>query len=159
MAKTQFNFKNLFKKIKPEYVIAVVAVIIVVVLFASSFKSGDERVSSVDEYVTMLENKLSKRLSELDGAGKVSVIISVKRGLTTEIATAKKYQSGGTEAEESPILVAGKPVVLGEIYPEICGVIILAKGADDVKVRLSLLMAAQTFLDVQSDKIQVLLMR
>ncbi len=107
----------------------------------------------------MLENKLSARLSELDGAGKVSVIISVKRGLTTEVATEKKYDSGDKILEESPVLIAGKPLVLGEIYPEICGVIILAKGASDVKVKLSLLMATQTFLDIESDKIQVLSMR
>ena len=90
MAKIDFKLKNVFKKIKPEYIIVIVAIVIVAVLFLSSFKTTEKQTSSVDEYVSMLENKLSARLSELDGAGKVSVIISVKRGLTTEVATEKK---------------------------------------------------------------------
>ncbi len=159
MAKIDFKLKNVFKKIKPEYIILIVAIVIIAVLFLSSFKTTEKQTSSVDEYVSMLENKLSARLSELDGAGKVRVIISVKRGLTTEVATEKKYDSGDKILEESPVLIAGKPLVLGEIYPEICGVIILAKGASDIKVKLSLLMATQTFLDIESDKIQVLSMR
>ena len=44
-------------------------------------------------------------------------------------------------------------------YPEIVGVIILTKGADDAKVRIALISATQTFLNVTSDKIEILLMK
>ncbi len=155
------KIKLSLKKIKPEYLIIVCAVVVVMILFFSSFaKNERESDYGVNEYVTMLETKLSNRLSELDGAGKVKVIISVKSGLKSEIATEKQVSGiGGEKTTETPVLVSGKPLVLGEIYPEICGVIIMAKGASDVKVKLSLITAAQTFLDVTSDKIQVLPMK
>jgi len=156
------SFKGIFKKIKPEYLIMISAAIIVLVLFFSTAFSSKKtsESSDVNDYVQMLETKLSDRLSELDGAGKVKVIISVKSGMKNEIATERQVSGiGGEKTTETPVLISGKPLILGEIYPEICGVIIMAKGAADIKVKLSLITAAQTFLDVDSSKIQVLPMR
>ncbi len=154
------SLKDLFRKVKPEYLMIAAAVIIVLILFGSSFvKTQTEKDYDVNDYVDMLETKLSDRLSELDGAGRVKVIISVKSGMRSEIATEKQVGGIGDRTTETPVLISGKPLILGEIYPEICGVIIMAKGAENVKVRLSLITAAQTFLDVSSDKIQVLPMR
>lgn len=154
------SLKDLFRKVKPEYLMIAAAVIIVLILFGSSFvKTQTEKDYDVNDYVDMLETKLSDRLSELDGAGRVKVIISVKSGMRSEIATEKQVGGIGDQTTETPVLISGKPLILGEIYPEICGVIIMAKGAENVKVRLSLITAAQTFLDVSSDKIQVLPMR
>lgn len=150
------------KKIKLEYLIIIIATVAVLVIVFSSFsRESDVELQSVDNYVDMLENKLSQKLSQIDGAGKVTVLISVKRGLTTEIATEKKVVSdeNGITTEEAPILVSGKPIVLSEIYPEIVGVIVIAKGASDLKVKMCLLVATQTFLDVTSDKIEILTMR
>ena len=154
------SIKELFGKIKPEYLMIAAAMIIVLILFCSSFvKTKTEKEYDVNDYVTMLETKLSDRLSELDGAGKVKVIISVRSGMRSEIATEKQVNGIGERTTETPVIISGKPLVLGEVYPEICGVIIMAKGAENIKVRLSLTTAAQTFLDVSSDKIQVLPMR
>ena len=48
--------------------------------------------------------------------------------------------------------------MLSEIYPEISGVVILAKGANDIKVRVALMCATQTFLALESEKIEILTM-
>jgi stage III sporulation protein AG len=45
--------------------------------------------------------------------------------------------------------------VLKENNPEIKGVIVVAEGADDIEVRLNLLSAVQTILDVSPDKVNV----
>ena len=81
--------------------------------------------------------------------------------LNTTVRTEKKVttENGEIITEEYPVLVSGKPIVLSEIYPEICGVIIIAKGASDIKVKVALMCAAQTFLDIESDKIEILTMR
>lgn len=154
------SLKEVLKKIKPEYIIIVAASLIVLTIFCSTFiNSETSKEYDVNDYVSMLENKLSARLSELEGAGKVKVIISVKSGLRNELATEKQVGGIGGSTTETPVLISGKPLVLGEIYPEICGVIIMAKGAQNIKVKLSLVTAAQTFLAVSSDKIQVLPMK
>ncbi len=165
MNKTKSDYKAFLKKIKPEYLVIVLVCIVALCMLFSSLSDKTAQTSSesssVYEYVEMLENKLSAKLSDINGAGKVSVIISVKQGMTTQIATDKTVIGSGEnrKEEETPLIVSGKPVVLTEKYPEICGVIIIAKGANNIKVRLSLMDAAQTFLDVSSEKIKVLTMK
>lgn len=160
-AKFDFSggLKSALKKIKIEYVLIAVAAIAVIALFASNFspdtkKSSSESVSA-EEYVSMLENKLSAQLSKIEGAGKVSVIVSVKRGITNELATKADSSSGGG----SPVTVNGKPVILGEIYPEVCGVVVVAQGGNKLKVKMALLNATMVFLDVEADKIEILAMK
>lgn len=160
----KFNFeflKEKYKKIKFEYVIILIALIFIFILFLSSNNSSKVvNQKEIEDYVMSLEEKLSTQLSKIEGAGKVSVIISVKEGLTTQIAVEKVVttDSNGSKTEETPVLVSGKPIILTEIYPEISGVVIIAKGADDLKVKIALLSATQTYLDITSDKIEILTM-
>ena len=149
-----------FKKIKPEYLvlvaIAIVAVIVFINVGGGSGKSADTS-TSVDEYVKTLENKLKNCLSEVKGAGKVDVIISVGSSMQTVLAT--QTTTSGNDLTESPIVVGGKPVVLKEAYPEITGVVIVAEGAGNLTVKVDLLNACQTFLSVTEDKIRILSMK
>lgn len=156
------DLKSKLKKIKVEHLIIVCALIAVGSIFLSTIDfSSNSQASSVEEYVALLEKKLSNKLSNVEGAGKVEVLLSVDSAGRTEIAMEKKTtsDSSGIKFEESPILVSGKPIVLSEHYPAIVGVIILAQGADDIKVRMALMNATQTFLNITSDKIEILLMR
>lgn len=151
------GIKDFFKKIKPEYVLIVAAAVAVIAIFASGFlglSANKTEESSAEAYVEMLENKLSSELSKIDGAGKVSVIISVKRGMKNELAASANAESG-----EQPIIVNGKPIILGEIYPEICGVVIVAQGGNKLKVKMAILNAAKVFLDVDANKIEILTMK
>lgn len=158
------GLKGFFKKIKPEYVLAVAAAVGVIALFCSNLpiSGSSETSSSATEYVEMLESKLSEELSKIEGAGKVSVIISVKQGMISELATEKTVTTsvGGEKTEVySPLLVNGKPLILGEAYPEILGVVITAKGGDKIKVKMAILNATQIFLGVDSKKIEILAMK
>lgn len=149
MEKEKKNLKDLFKKIKIEY-IAVAALIVVVALIASSSfsfsKSDSMDAQNVSSYVTELEKKLSKSLSEVKGAGRVEVIISVESG----------FKSVYKESTDGLVLVNGKPVVVTEGYPAITGVIIVAEGANNLSVKISLLSAARIFLNVGEEKIKIL---
>lgn len=165
-AKTSKNFsmKEFFKKIKPEYVLVVAAAVAVIAVFASSFtdcslSSSTQSASdgSAEAYVQMLENKLSTELSKIKGAGKVSVIISVERGVKSELAT--QTDATGGENTQEPIIVNGKPIILGELYPEIRGVVIVAQGGDKLSVKMSILNAARVFLNVDANKIEILTMK
>ena len=131
------NIKLKLKKIKAEYLIIAFAIIAILIIFASGI--SESKVETEDKmvtYIETLENKLSTKLSQINGAGKVSVIISVKEGMITEIATEKKTvtEAGLIKIEETPVLVSGKPIVLVEKYPDITGVVIIAKGANDLNV-------------------------
>lgn len=127
------------------------------------------------EYVKEMENQLSSILSQIEGAGKVTIMITLKTG--TEIIPAKdetisdkttneKDNEGGTrtinEESTSDKVVfmneqggTSRPLVLKEINPEIKGVIIVAEGAKDPKVKLKLTEAVQTVLDVPAYRVSV----
>lgn len=85
-------------------------------------------------------------MSEVKGAGRVEVIISVESG----------FKSVYKESTNGLVLVNGKPVVVTEGYPAITGVIIVAEGANNLSVKISLLSAARIFLNVGEEKIKIL---
>ncbi|HBF86291.1 MAG TPA: hypothetical protein DDW54_01275 [Clostridiales bacterium] len=146
-------------KFKTEYVIiAVLTVAAVAILFINfgSVKTAEK--SDTEKYVASLESKLSSALSKVNGAGKVSVMISVSEGVSSVIATEEKKteEAGKTVTTANPVLVNGKPIILGEKYPEITGVVIVSKGAGNISVKMAILNAATTVLGVPANKVQIL---
>lgn len=150
------GLKKLLSKIKIEYLIIGIIAIVCLLTISGSFskKTNSEDKSDVDEYVENLESKLKKNLSLVSGAGKVSVIISVESGMETVLATVKTRDD--ETVTEEPFTVGGKTVVITETYPKISGVVIVAEGADNLQVRVSLINATCVFLNIDSEKIQIL---
>ena len=116
---------------------------------------------SVTEYVSTMELKLETLLNKVDGAGKVSVAISVESGMETVLAmtTTTKESSSGREIVSTPVLVNGKTVVLKEVYPKISGVLIVAEGADSLTVYNKIQQATLSLLDVKASQIEILAMK
>lgn len=158
-----------FEKIKNnksiQYIFLGVLSVILIVIFAYSFTTREEKNTSseytVDSYVRELEDKLSNTLSKVDGAGKVSVMITVKSGLETVIATEKESvtENGKTITTEVPVMVNGKVVVLMEKYPKITGVLIVAQGADSIIVMQKIQQATVSLLDIEISQIEILTMK
>lgn len=117
------------------------------------------------EYIDSIEDKLSKILSTIDGAGKTQIMISVDSSPVLTVATNNEEKtittsSGTTTTTTSePIIIStnGKsgPLVLGESLPEIKGVIVVSAGAKDVKVKVDIINAVRTVLGISSEKINV----
>lgn len=187
----KFNIQKLNLNSKLATNLIVILAIGIGIILISDFYSDLNRSDSVQEkepsatgqtmnneesdYVRNLENQLSVVLSQIGGAGKVSVMITLKTG--TEIIPAKdetisdkttneKDTEGGTriinEQNTTDKVVfkneqggASEPLVLKEINPEIKGVIIVAEGAKDPKVKLKLTEAVQTVLDVPAYRVSI----
>ena len=121
---------------------------------------------SSTEYVEKLENKLTILLSKVKGAGNVDVMVSLESGSGLDLAEnieTKTTNSNGVETttvSTTPILidVDGKesPVIIAEILPKISGVVVVSSGANDINVRMYLISAIQTLLDLPQSKIQIL---
>jgi len=162
--KNKKTIDRLLKDKKFHYVLIVIFSIIAIFVLLFGFnneKESDQTVFNSDNYVSALENRLSKTLSEVDGAGKVSVIITVESGMETIIATEKTISetNGSKETVESPIIVNGKTVVLKELYPKISGVVIVAEGADNIAVMQKIQQATVSLLDVELNRIEILTMK
>ena len=181
MANLKEKAKNLYKKLKTikniEIIIALVIIsIAVLIYFTIEGKREEETSSIVSDNVTGeisltdgLEDRLANILTEIEGAGKVSVMITYET--TGEVVTADKVDthtttSGAgdnvvtnTTSNSVPIIVTGvdgsQVIILQEKMPQIKGVIIVAEGANDVAVKMRLMSATSTVLGVNANSIQI----
>ena len=114
------------------------------------------------EYVLNLENKLKNVLSQIKNSGKVEVMISVDDSAQLTFATDDIITTSGQtiEQQKKVILIEsnGKsvPIIIGEKPPNINGIVIVSSGACDAKVKLDIISAVETLIDIDSSKIQVL---
>ncbi len=133
--------------------------------------SASEQLSGETE--TDVEERLRRVLSCIRGAGQVEVMITYETG--TEIVAAmntstntnasetsdgeKTSTSTQTTQSEQPATIDGsdgdEPIILLEKTPTVRGVIVVAEGAADVKVKLDLQRAVQAVLDIPLSKIEV----
>ena len=154
--------KNPKFKLKTEYVLIVALIAAIVLAAAFSFgKSSNKNtatVSETDRYVSSLENKLQSVISGIKGAGKSSVVITVDGAISSVVAVDEKTveENGRKTTTVSTVMSGGKPVILGEKYPEITGVLVVAKGADDITVKMAILNAVTVALGVNCNKVQIL---
>ncbi|MEN6412562.1 MAG: hypothetical protein ABFC84_07340 [Veillonellales bacterium] len=126
-------------------------------------------------YEESLEGKLANILSQVKGAGTVTVNITLENGSTQEHAKnivreskviQEKDTSGGvrttTETKENEQILLSKengvdkPVMVREIKPVIKGVLVIAEGAYDSTVKVNLTKAVEAGLGVPSYKITIL---
>lgn len=152
------------------YVIAGLILLVGVMLFGLNTTSQAKILSSTG--IEETEERLALVLSEIDGVGDVRVMISYEGGMKKVIAydtitSNDKTSASGKETEytsenKSPVTInvsgTSSPLVLQELKPEIVGVIVVAEGAGNIRVRLDLLSAVKTVLNISSDKVEVFTM-
>ena len=144
-----------------EYLFLGVLSIILIVIFLCAIGKEEKKdiVSTIDGYVTNLEYRLSTALSQVDGAGSVTVVITVESGMETVLATEKTVTENPDKSvttSETPIIINGKTVVLMEKYPKIVGVLIVAQGADNFAIMNKLQQATVSLLDIDISKVEIL---
>lgn len=168
---------NLFKKIKAikhiEYIVAAIFIgIMLLILFSKVGGENKEQRTiniTLEEYAAAVEDKLEGILSKIEGAGKVEVMITFESGveIITAMTTSKQSNtvtdeySGGYRDTASiienntPVIVGGQAMVLKEIQPKVMGAIVVCEGAHSVKVKVELVKAVSTLLDLKTEKIEI----
>lgn len=135
------------------------------------------RTGSDEEYALQLEASLAQTLSQVAGAGKVSVRVFLSSGpryeyarkTTGETRTTQESEKGGTsrvtseQRDEGEVTVMrgetggrDEPVVVVARVPEIQGVLVVAEGAAQSLVRLELTRAVETALGLPAHRVRVL---
>ena len=120
------------------------------------------------------EGKLEEVLSQVEGAGEVQVMVTLKDGgekvlqentSRTEKQVEETDSSGGVRSQtensyDSDTLLSGgsggTPYVIQERVPEVEGVLVLADGADSATVKAQIAEAVQALFPVEAHKIRVL---
>ena len=113
-----------------------------------------------------IEGKLEETLSRLNGAGKVKVMLTIEKGEQTVYQTDSTYShnENDTDTKTQTILITGsdrnETGLIYQINPPIyLGAIVLAQGADNPVVKLSIVEAVSNVTGLGADRITVLKMQ
>ena len=165
-----FNFSSPKVKIG----IAIVLSFVVVLIFLSSFdttkktsnveqnKSVENATANMDEYVLDVESRLCKVIGSIKGVGKVEAFVYVTSSVEVSYANdlSKSADNGKTTESSTNVLVKSSGATDGLIcikkYPKIEGVLIVANGADNEKLRLKIINAVTATLGIENSRISVL---
>lgn len=171
------------KKILENSVIFLMLFIIIIIVMNSLFTSEKENISTNvsnvletinDNSNDSLEIKLEEILSLIEGSGRVNVMVSYLNGIEqipmydekiSTTITEESDNAGGTRktnqtSNEHSIIFEEKSnlktaVIKQSIMPEIIGVIVVADGAKDIKVKENIIKAIEATVNVPSHRIQV----
>lgn len=144
---------------KSLYIIIIIGVVLML-LSTSGEPKNDTKTPVYSTYSD--EVRLQEILSKVKGAGNVSVMITYSGTSSYDVAYDKKETSSNSQeqvtksAESTAISKGGEPFIRGEVYPEVKGVIIIAGGAGDVRIKKALTDAACAALSVASYRVCVL---
>ncbi|MEG1547803.1 MAG: hypothetical protein RR232_01930 [Clostridia bacterium] len=156
-----------------------------VLLFASTMKPNNnpkitEQQPTSDEVARSerdMEDRLENVLSSIRGAGNVEVMIMYDTGtqivpamsVDTQTSTSQTVNNDTQTVNENQVQSqkpltttqggAGQAVILTQKQPAIRGVIVIAQGAADVTVRVSLKRAVQTVMGVEPECVEVFEMK
>ena len=138
-------------------------------------EDGEDKLDvKMDDYIENMEEKMEKQLAKVEGVGNVEVMITLKSSaerhvLKDETQTAEKIDetdsSGGSRNNESSsksdesVMVEGeKPYTIKETAPYIQGVVVVAEGGNDARIKQEIIDAVQVLFDVEVHKIKVMKM-
>ncbi len=167
-----------FKKKLQYLAILLVVIVMLAIYFASTGKAQQpeptQQPSTNSQTDTdSMEEKLQDTLSKIAGAGRVEVMITYessaeivpalsvdKQTSTTTDLGDNSSSTTNTENTQSEIVTVNgsdgnSALVLKENSPPVKGVIVVAEGAEDIGVKLSLLSAVQTILNISPDQVDV----
>lgn len=108
-----------------------------------------------------LEEKLSRTLSQVEGAGKVTVTLTVKSGMEQVPVTDRSTSSGEREnrVEEKTVVVntgsGQEAVVRVQRSPVFQGALVVCEGAGQAEVRLAMTQAVSALTGLGADRITV----
>ena len=142
---------------KYKFIVLVLLIGICLMLIPGGKKESKETTASTPEPVQQrLTKELESILSNIEGAGRVQVM------LTTKVGEQIIYQSDGnhTDREDTVIITdenrAQSGLIQQVIPPSYRGAIVLCQGADQAKVRLSITDAVSKVTGLDSSQISVL---
>ncbi|MBQ2925795.1 MAG: stage III sporulation protein AG [Ruminiclostridium sp.] len=106
--------------------------------------------------LTAMEERLARALSRIDGAGEVTVVLTVRDGPRQVLAQDSREDQGETE---TVVISRGsstqETVTVQELYPSYQGALLVCPGGDDPSVRLKLTEATSALTGLGADKISI----
>jgi len=145
-SRSKFKWVEKLKNIKhiEIYITLIFAIMLLLIFFSSTgskktskssyVSSNKTSQTTITSYIDNMETKLEQILSQIQGASYVNVM------LTMDMAN--------TEVEDN--------VVKSTNFPDVKGIVIVAKGVENTAVKMNILKAVQAVIDISSGRIEIL---
>lgn len=105
-----------------------------------------------------LEKKLTNTLSQVDGAGKTQVVLTLATTGSVELAENQTSKDGSVETQVVVVKRGSNQEEVVEVtqqYPAFLGALVVSDGGDDPQVKLNLLQAVKALTGLGSDQISI----
>lgn len=142
--KIKFKWLEKIKNVKHiEVIIIAIFVIVLFLIYGSTFKGSSSSKSTriqenseltITKYVDDLEDDLAHTLSQIKGVSDVSVLITLNLNQA----------------------VIEENVIKADSFPEIKGIVVVAKGVDNTSVKMNVLRAIEAVLDISNGCVEIL---
>ncbi len=178
MKKIKEIFLSVIKKInldKKSAVVIVIGILGVILLVISEFLPGKEANIKNDnsneaadtvctDYEKNIEQRLSSILSEIQGAGKVSVMVTLERTDRNIYAMEEKQSTGNNSSYENKLVTIKSEdgesgILITASQPEIRGVAIVCTGGNSAVVRQNITDTVTAVLGISAAKVSITTMK
>ena len=149
-----------------KYVLIVIAAGILLLLWPTGERGQEAEAGGTADVrevfdLEAMEEKLSQTLSKVEGAGEVTVTLTVKSGMEQVLASDRttSVTERGSSVEEETVLVnsggSQEALLLTQRYPTFQGALVVCPGGDNVEIRLLLTQAVSALTGLGADRITV----
>lgn len=179
------NVKNLSPSKKVRYIGIIIIIAMILAIYFSTFTKEDEQGGqtgasdqSTNVSTSMLQDddlavKMEQTIKHISGVQDANVLITYESskelvpafqtGTTTDTTEeSSEGESRTTHSEDIKSEIATvdgesgqNALILKEIEPEIKGVVVVAQGAEDIGVKMNIIKAVTTLLDIPQNKVEV----
>ncbi len=158
------------KKILFLALVSVIGIILIILgnLFSKRNSSSDfqNEVLSIDDYISGLEERLCDTVSFISGAGSTKVFITLEGSYETVYANNSSINENGGSSNTAKTTekrlaytqgLSGEEsaVVVKQLCPKICGVLIVCEGGSDKHVQNEIVNSVSTAFNIAKNKIYV----
>lgn len=105
-------------------------------------------------YEKALCEQLESVISQIDGVGKVSIMITFEGTATNEYQT--DIDKSETDETQKTVIIGNKEALVKSIEnPKVAGVLVVCEGGDSLKVKEKVINAVSTVLNISSGRVYV----
>jgi len=147
------------KKNLPVFAVIICAILVFVIFGGGKTETAPER---EEDPAALLEKRLERVLGRVNGAGEVTVFVSLEDYGATDYAKDSKevLRQEQSETQQTTVMKgsgsASSPVVTRVASPKVKGVIVVAEGAANMSVKSNLTAAVEASLAIMPHRIKIL---
>lgn len=154
------RWKQLWQRNKYVLLVVLAGVFLLLLPGGQAGEQGADLSTRADSYFDLdqLERKLERALSQISGAGEVTVVLTLKES-SRQVLARDTQVSEREERSETVVVSTGSGtqgvVPLQSVYPKYQGALVVCNGGDDARVKLEVLEAVRALTGLSAEKISI----